>query len=184
MLQGMGNGSFSERLSRPSAPSAPLAGAVRLLSQATGRPPGRLPAGIAPSVTRDRSSPSRQPAPGPLQPGDDPSQFRLARGESAIVRVIGIGIAQLETVGRTLEKLEGDGEPGNRYRYTADGAPGQVQHALLRFEFPRRLSPPARYAIWVEGAGGSPRAEAPSVFQPALGAFPQTVCYALSFRIT
>ena len=173
MLLDMGNTAFSKS----------LAGSALLFNRAPGGPPGRIPAGMAPGVPANPSdSGSGSGSGGSLQPGPGPDQFLLARTESAIIRVVGVATAQQEHSGATLERLPPDGA-GNRYRYTAPVAPGEVRHLMLRFDFRERLTPPARYCIWVEAPDGSPRFEAPSVVQPAVGAFPQSVCYALSFTI-
>ena len=118
-----------------------------------------------------------------MERGSDPSEFRLAAGESVTIRIVAVGTGQLETLDSALERLEGDAGPGNVYRYTAGGKPGDLEHLTLRFEFPEKLEPPSRYTVAIEGPGGRPSLEAPTAFQPETGAFPQTLSYALTFSV-
>lgn len=69
------------------------------------------------------------------------------------------------------------------YCYTATGELGDVRHVMVSFGFPEKFDPPAYYRIVIEGPGGVPSFEAPSVSQPPLGSFPQSVSCGLRFMI-
>ena len=118
-----------------------------------------------------------------LEPGSCPSRFHLTRGESVAIRIIAVGTEQLEHVGRTVARLQGDGGPGRVYRFTADGRPGEIRHVVMSFLFPEKRDPPAKYRVLLEAMGSASGIEAPTAFQPPVGLFPQRVPYALSFVI-
>ena len=120
-----------------------------------------------------------------MRQGTDPDKLYLGPGESIAVRIVAVGTEQRERVGDAMTKLEGDVGPGHAYRYTASGDAGAVHHLLFGFDFDARRDPPARYEISIEGEGANAgsRIEVPAVLQPALGAFPQTVSYALAIHV-
>lgn len=117
-----------------------------------------------------------------LLQGSDPSRFEVAPGERILIRIIGVGTGQFETVSPSAEQLMGDAGEGNVYRFTAAGERGTRRHVLMSFKFLERFDPPGHYRICVEGPDGDPRLEAPPAFQP-VGIFPQIVSYALTFVI-
>ena len=116
-----------------------------------------------------------------LEQGSCPSRFHLSRGESVVIRIIAIGTEQLEHVGRTVERLQGDAGPGRVYCFIGDGQAGEIRHVVMSFLFPEKRDPPARYRVLLEATGAGVELEAPTAYQPPVGLFPQRVPYALSF---